>query len=91
MQETSLESFKSIRQSLGKRQEEVIKALKELGYATNTMIARHLDLPINCVTGRTRELSKRNLVLESHTSWCPITKNRAIYWKLNEKEDILHE
>ena len=51
-------------------------------YGTNTMIAKKLKLPINCVTGRIFELRKKGIVTLSHTSWCPITRNKAKYWRI---------
>ncbi len=80
--ETSLEAYYNL--ELGKRQLEVYKAIEKLECATNTMISKHLKIPINCVTGRTKELREKRLVIESHISWCPQTKNRAKYWKLNK-------
>lgn len=83
VRDTSLHAYHNhVVPILGSRQKEVYEALKKLCYATNAMIARSLKLPINCVTGRTLELRKKCLVVKSHTSWCPVTKNKATYWKL---------
>jgi len=80
--DTSLEAYENIRPELGSRQLEVYWALRELQYGTNTMIAKKLKLPINCVTGRIFELRKKGIVTLSHTSWCPITRNKAKYWRI---------
>ena len=84
IQQESLEAFEAVRQNLGKRQIQVLDAIKYLQYATNSMIASYLKLRINQVTGRVKELRDKRpiLVKESHTSWCPITKSRATYWEL---------
>lgn len=82
MRQTSVEAYNEL--DLGKRQREVYKAIEKLQYATNTMISKYLKLPINCITGRTRELFKKNLIKKSHTSWDPITKHKAIYWTLTK-------
>lgn len=83
--ETSIEAYKEILETLGERQSEVLKAIRYLEYCTNTMISKHLNLPINSITPRTNELRKKGLVIYSHTSRCPITKRRAMYWKINGK------
>jgi len=80
--DTSLLAYEKIRPELGSRQLEVFNALSELLYATNTMIAKKVRLPINCVTGRIFELRKKGIVTLSHTSWCPITRNKAKYWRI---------
>lgn len=88
IQETSMQAYKQIKDELGKRQHEVFIAIVNLERATNSMIAKHINLPINCITGRTNELRKKGLVIYSHTSWCPVTKNKAMYWRANgNKQD----
>jgi len=79
--DTSLEAFKEVKKDIGKRQLEVYNAIKELGHGTNTMISKWLNLPINCVTPRVKELRDKKLVGASIVDICPITKRRAIYWK----------
>ncbi|MCF7861172.1 hypothetical protein K9M79_02915 [Candidatus Woesearchaeota archaeon] len=83
MNECSLHAYEEIKEELGERQLQVYSTIKELQYATNTMIAKYLNLPINCVTGRTNELRKKGIVEKSHISWDPITKNKATYWRLS--------
>ena len=78
----SLEAYNNIKPELGDRQLLVYNALKKLEYCTNTMISKELNLPINCVTPRVHELRKKNLVIRSHISTCPITRNHAQYWKI---------
>ena len=84
--DTSLLAFEKIKPSLGERQFQVFKAFKKLEYATNTMVSNYLNLPINCITGRCKELRDKNLLKRSHISTCPITKNRAQYWTLTKFE-----
>lgn len=84
VQETSLEALTGIQNDklgLSNRQLIVLSGLMYLGIGTNTMIARHLRLPINCVTGRVFELRKLGLIVESHKGECPITKRNCIWWK----------
>lgn len=84
VQETSKKAYKELK-DLGERQKQVYNAIKTLQYCTNTMIAKVLKLPINSITPRTKELREMSFVIESHKSWCPITKRKAIYWKINKK------
>ena len=79
---TSNLAYKEIKPSLGTRQTQVVTALKKMGHATNSMLSHFLHLPINCITGRTNELRKKGIVIYSHTSWDPFTKNKCNYWKL---------
>ena len=81
---TSLLAFESIKSDLGKRQLQVYKGFKKLEYATNSMVSKYLNLPINSTTPRTHELRKKGLIERSHISKCPITKNTAQYWKIND-------
>ncbi|MHA1676858.1 MAG: hypothetical protein ACTSU6_06740 [Candidatus Njordarchaeales archaeon] len=81
VQQTSLEAFEEIKASLGKRQRQVYLKLKELGSATNCMLAEALKLPINSITPRVYELRKLRLVGVSEVGYCKVTGRKAIYWK----------
>lgn len=59
---TSQLAYTQIKPQLGKRQTQVYLALKELGSATNEMLAEYLGVPINYITGRTFELKKFDMV-----------------------------
>lgn len=82
MVSTSLEAYSKILPELGERQLQVFNALKKLEYATNAMLSKELNLPINCITPRTNELRKKDLVIRSHISTCPVTRNHAQFWKI---------
>lgn len=88
---TSLEAFNNILPELGERQLQVYKAFKKLEFATNTMVSNYLSLPINSTTPRTHELRKKGLIIRSHISKCPITKNTAQYWKILNKQEVKNE
>ena len=81
---TSLEAFNEIVPELGSRQLEVYKTIKKLGYCSNAMISKYLGLPINSITPRCKELREKELVKFSHTTTCPITRHRAMFWTLNK-------
>lgn len=79
VQDTSLQAYFDI-DNLPEKRRIVYEAIKELGEACNLDIARHLSLPINCVTPRTNELVKLGLVTMSKKDVTPITGKMVIYW-----------
>lgn len=81
-QQTSLEAFEQIQKGLNNSRRIVFDGLKRAGKATNAMIADRLQLPINCITPRMKELRDLGLVEESHREKCLVTKNNAIWWKI---------
>ncbi len=84
--ETSLMAYDMILEDLADRQLQVFNGFKKLEFATSAMVAKEINLPINCVTGRCLELRKKFLLERSHISKCPITRNTAQYWKLKLNE-----
>jgi predicted ArsR family transcriptional regulator len=64
VRQTSLEVYYDIitEGMLGDMQKAVFEVFKDYGNMTNKQIADRLELPINCVTPRTNELVKFNLV-----------------------------
>jgi len=60
--QTTMESYISIQGHVGKNQAIVYKKLLENPCASNEDLARMLGWPINCVTPRTNELRKMELV-----------------------------
>lgn len=65
MLDTSLEAYESIRSKLNTKQSRVEAVLKKsYPFAMcNYQIASELNWPINCVTGRIKELRKKKLVV----------------------------
>jgi predicted transcriptional regulator len=82
MRETSLIAYDIVYSKISPRRKQVLECL-ENGEMTNAMISKKLSLPINCITGRTNELVKMGLVVESYKDKCPITNNLAIFWRIN--------
>lgn len=66
---------------LGDKQQKVLDAIRDLGAPTNAEIARHLDWPINRVTGRNWELREFNLIEEAGLRACSITGRIVMTWK----------
>jgi len=79
--QTSLEAFEKIKKELGRRQKDVYGALQELGEADNLTLSKHLNLPINSITGRIFELREKKLVGVSKVDKSKITGRRVIWWK----------
>ena len=82
---TSILAYYEVLKSLGERQAEVYKAIRELESCNNTMIAKHLNLPINCICGRTNELRKYGVVMEDKKAICPYTKKLTIFWRVRRR------
>ena len=79
VQQTSIDAFEEIKPELGERQLSVYNALN--GEMNNSMIARTLNIPINTVTPRVKELRNMGLVIESKRDECPITHRTTIFWR----------
>lgn len=82
--DTSIQAYESILPELGERQLQVLNAFRKLEYATNAMVAKELNLPINSVTPRSLEIRKKGLIERSHISTCPVTRGRAQFWHIIE-------
>lgn len=81
IQDTSLQAYFDI-DNLPEKRRVVYEAIKELGEACNLEIARHLNLPINCVTPRTNELVKLGLVTMAKKDITHITGKMVMYWEI---------
>lgn len=81
IQQTSLEAWQEVKKELGKRQEMVYNALRELGEADNLTLSKYLNLPINSITPRVKELREMKLVGVSKVDKSKITGRKVIYWK----------
>ena len=81
MKQTSIKAYESIKKEglLNNMQGIVFNGILKFGPITNQSLAVRLSLPINCVTGRTNELVKRELVQEIDKVTQPNGKS-AIRW-----------
>lgn len=82
MNQNSLVAYTNILGSLSKRRMQVYSAIEYLGAASNLQISNFVKLPINCVTGRTKELRDLEVVMESHKAPCSKTNQMVSYWKV---------
>lgn len=80
MRQTSLNTYRDITETglTGDRQREVYEVLKA-DNLTNLEIASSLNLPINCITGRTNELVNMGFI-EKKGKRIQATGREAIVW-----------
>src|ERR1700732_4618353 len=81
IQDTSLHAYALASQNLGKKQKEVLDALRYFPDATNAEIAAYINWPVNRITPRMGELRKQGLVLEAGRRTCKATGGTAHAWK----------
>ena len=80
MRATSMDAFYSILENLGERQMEVFKTIKEIQPCYNLQISKHLNIPINCVTGRVKELRDFAMVRFYKKEVCSETGRTVDCW-----------
>lgn len=83
IQATSLRAFYNI-SDLGQRQQEVYCCLQKYGVLTNYEISKHLGIDINCVTPRTNELVKKELVIAKDPYRAVEGRPLSIGWAIND-------
>jgi len=98
VRQTSLLAFQDEIPHLGKRQYEVLKAIRDLNlhgiYPTDREIARLLGYADpNKVRPRRHELMEYGLIVEAGKKVCPVSGKLAITWKISsrilEKVDLI--
>lgn len=82
IQETSLEAFDSIRPRLGQMQDICLSTIVNNPGMSNHDISRYLNIEINKVTPRVKELRDFGLVEFSHFKKDRITHRRVMCWKV---------
>ena len=81
VQSTSIESYYKFSEAeLGKRQKQVFDCLKLNGPLSNREIAMKLGLPINCITGRMKELRDTGSVTDAGTKYDDKTNREVFAW-----------
>ena len=83
--ETSRIAYEQIKPELSKRQKEVYDFIEKNPFNTNTEISIALQLPINCITGRTRELVKQKLVYSPFKRMCKHTGKLCMTWHVDNR------
>jgi len=82
IRDTTLSAYIQIQPELSERQKQVYDMLKVMGVANNLMLSRNLGLPVNCVTGRCKELRDLNIVTECVKKPCPFTGKTTWWWQI---------
>lgn len=80
VQPTSLEAYGAIIPELGERQQVVLDAIQKYPDVSNHDLSRILQLEINCVTPRVKELREYGMVLENGLKVDRITGRRCMKW-----------
>src|ERR1700694_832537 len=81
IQDTSLFAYAIATKDLGKKQKEVLDALRYFPDATNAELAQKLGWPVNRITPRALELRGMGLVMEAGRRRCKVTGSTAHAWK----------
>ena len=82
--DTSIEAYYSIIGELNQRQSEIFDAIQKYKSVSNLDLSRLLQLPINSVTPRVKELRDKKLVVQDGYKIDKITERRMKTWKVNE-------
>lgn len=85
LQQTSLMAYREIYNSLGRKQQQVLRTFYRHKNLTNSEVAAMLGWSINRVTGRVFELRQRGLVEEAGKRHCPYTGRLCIAWRSSLK------
>ena len=80
--QTQLDSFEKTLENLGSKQQLVLKAIDDLGMASNRMIAKKLGWEINRVTGRVSELVNLGRVTSLNTTADKDTNRTVTLWQV---------
>jgi len=75
-------TYVNILEKLSKRRMEVYSIIAHIGPCSNLQVSKCLNLPINCITGRVKELRDIGVVVEDKRAICPETKQMVSYWKV---------
>jgi len=81
IQETSIKSFKEIKENLGERQAHVLKGINDLGCPTDMELSKYLRLDARSVGPRRNELVKLGLVTQVEKRMCVVTHKTAFTWR----------
>ena len=80
VQRTSLEAWRLLQETLGPHQKTILKALRELGRASNKQISMALGWPINTITPRVKELRDIGLVDYEGEQFDSKTQRHEMVW-----------
>lgn len=88
--DTSQKSYREdVLPTIGERRAQVLSALRELGEATNSELAVHLNWTINRITGRTHELVEMKKVIDVGKRPCKITGKLCYVWTAKPEQQVI--
>ena len=87
VQSTSVEAYEKI-DNLGDRQHAVYLIIEASGPVCNQVISAKLNVPINQITPRTRELAEMNLVEEKYKDIGP-SGRKVIFWGIKDAPETV--
>ena len=79
--QTRNDSFKNL-EDISEKQRKVYNAIKRLKTASDSRIAKFLNWPINCVTGRRNELVTAGLIEFAAKKYNPDTNRSVCTWRV---------
>lgn len=79
--QTKIDSWFKLQESLGKRQYEVYAKLKEHPLS-NRELSKELGLPINSITPRVKELREGGLVFQHSVKFDSLTNRNVAVWSV---------
>lgn len=85
IQETSRQSYKKLQIVIGHMQMLVLEGVAQHGPVNNRELARKLDLSINQVTGRMRELFKKGFIKSVYKEKDWLTDRTVNHWDITKK------
>ncbi len=94
IRETSIKTYHEIISEgiVGKRQEQVMIALRQIAPATDRMITNYLKVgDPNIVRPRRKDLVDMGIVEEVFVDKCKISGRTSIYWNIKKKIQLLHK
>lgn len=83
--DNSMLAYITIIEELNNREKQVYSVIDHCGPVTNKEIAAQLNIPINCVTGRTNSLVKKNVVVRTGDAVCKETGRPQSTWEVVKK------
>jgi len=84
IRKTSIEAYHSLLPSLSSRQSLVYNVIKMYPGSSNLDLCRIMDIPINSVTPRVKELRELGLVVCIGTKQDRVTKRSCMVWSVKE-------
>lgn len=83
--DTSLDAYLKVQPQLGEKQKRIYALFREYGNCTNLELSTKSGIPINQVTGRTRELYTKGYLVQAGKRACNISGMTVCSWSVKLK------